>query len=307
LKAVFTHKAASNYDDRPEEWYHFPETYLRQVEATVGDFIIYYEPGRVGTEDRGRHGRRAYVAFAQVTGVRPDRSRGGHFYADIDPRTYEPFARPVPFREGEHYYERQLRRADGATNKGAFGRAVRPVNGQEFDEILTAGYAVQLLPEQETSAEAARIILARGMMETAAEFERPIIERILSQPIRDALFRRNVEAAYGSTCAMTGIRIINGGGNAEVQAAHIRPVSNRGPDSVPNGLALSGTVHWMFDRGLISLGPPPHYPILCSQSGIPDSIRQLFNPDMMLRKPADERLWPAPAYVEFHRQRIFKG
>jgi putative restriction endonuclease len=145
------------------------------------------------------------------------------------------------------------------------------------------------------------------MMEAAAEFERPIIERILSRPVRDALFRQKVKAAYGSTCAMTGIRIINGGGNAEVQAAHIRPVNNRGPDCVPNGLALSGTVHWMFDRGLISIGPPPHSLILFSRRDLPESIRRLFNPDMMLRKPADERLWPAPAYVEFHRQQIFKS
>ena len=68
-----------------------------------------------------------------------------------------------------------------------------------------------------------------------------------------------------STCAMTGIKIINGRGLPEVQAAHIQPVSNRGPDSVRNGLALSGTVHWMFDRGLITLGSPPEYPILLSK------------------------------------------
>ena len=53
---------------------------------------------------------------------------------------------------------------------------------------------------------------------------------------------------------MTGLRIINGGGRSEVQAAHIRPVASSGPDSVRNGLALSGTAHWMFDRGLLSIG-----------------------------------------------------
>jgi putative restriction endonuclease len=49
------------------------------------------------------------------------------------------------------------------------------------------------------------------------------------------------------------LKLINGGGRAEVEAAHIRPVGANGPDTVQNGLALSGTVHWMFDRGLISL------------------------------------------------------
>jgi putative restriction endonuclease len=307
LKAVFTHKAASVYDDLPEERYHFPETYLRQVEATVGDFIIYYEPGRIGTYDRGRHGRRAYVAVAQVTDIRRDSSRREHFYADIAPETYQIFDRPVPFREGEHYYERQLRRADGATSKGAFGRAVRPISDAEFAEILAAGYAAELSDEATRIGETSELRLRSSLMEAASEFERPIIERIARRHVRDEAFRHAIQAVYESTCAMTGIKIINGQGRPEVQAAHIRPVSDRGPDSIRNGLALSGTVHWMFDRGLISVGPPPGYPILISRRGLPDNVQRLFNPDMMLRKPADERFWPAPGYIDFHRREIFKG
>ena len=52
---------------------------------------------------------------------------------------------------------------------------------------------------------------------------------------------------------MTGLKIINGGGRAEVQAAHIRPIAHHGPDSIRNDPALSGTVHWMFDRGLLTV------------------------------------------------------
>ena len=33
--------------------------------------------------------------------------------------------------------------------------------------------------------------------------------------------------------------------------AHIRPVGHNRPDITNNGVALSGTAHWMFDRGLI--------------------------------------------------------
>jgi putative restriction endonuclease len=305
VKAVFTHKAASIYDDKPEERYHFPETYLRPAQAAVDDFIIYYEPSRITAHDRGRSGRRAYVAVARVTGIRPDPARQNFFYADIDPATYVTFDRPVPFREDEHYYERQLRRADGETSKGAFGRAVRPINDQEFTEILTAGFAAE--PSREGKEAQPNLILPAGMMEAAADFQRPVIERIMSRPVRDAAFRQAVQAVYQSTCAMTGIKLINGGGRFEVQAAHIRPVAERGPDSIRNGLALSGTVHWMFDRGLVSLGDPPDYPILLSRQAVPDSVRRLFNPDMLLRKPADQRFWPAPAYTEFHRTRRFQG
>ena len=46
----------------------------------------------------------------------------------------------------------------------------------------------------------------------------------------------------------------------------------------------------MFAPGLVSLGEPPDYPILLSRHALPDSVRRLLNPDMLLRRPADQRL-----------------
>ena len=85
-------------------------------------------------------------------------------------------------------------------------------------------------------------------------FARPIVEQLIARPFRDAAFAVVVKRAYGDACALTGLKIVNGGGRTEAQAAHIRPVASDGPDSVRNGLALSATVHWMFDRGLVSVG-----------------------------------------------------
>jgi len=53
------------------------------------------------------------------------------------------------------------------------------------------------------------------------------------------------------------------------------PVSNKGPDSVRNGLALSGTIHWMFDRGLVSIDE--NYRIISTKNRVPEQVRQLFN------------------------------
>jgi putative restriction endonuclease len=307
-KAVFTHKPNSIYDDLPEERYHFPSTYIRQVENAIGDFIVYYEPGRIGLTERNRRGRRAYVATARVTEVRPDPAKPDHFYAVIDPSSYVGFDRPVPFREGSHYYEEQLKRDDGATSKGAFGRAFRPVSEREYEAILRAGFARELdgprvAPVLQPVGAGPRLEL----LEDSAEYDRPVIERVMSRPVRDAAFAHAVRDAYGATCAMTGLKIINGGGRAEVQAAHIRPVSERGPDSIRNGVALSATVHWMFDRGLVSIGPPPDYPILVAKAAVPDGALRLFRPERRLALPDDQRTWPAPSYLDYHRSHIFKG
>ncbi|MBI5096728.1 MAG: hypothetical protein HZB32_03640, partial [Nitrospirae bacterium] len=45
----------------------------------------------------------------------------------------------VPFRIGAHYFESGLKKADGSTNKGAFGRAVRNISDDEYQAIVAAG------------------------------------------------------------------------------------------------------------------------------------------------------------------------
>jgi putative restriction endonuclease len=303
-KVVLTHKVDSIYDDLPEERYHFPQTYIRQIESAIGDLAVYYEPGRTGASGSGRTGRQSYIAVAKITRVERDPLRTDHYYAFIEPGSYLVFDRPVPFKDGDHYYERRLRRNDGETNRGAFGRAVRPLADVEFDEILGAGFARELTT-QEKEWDFPELDPQQGFFEAPANFQRPVIEQVLTRPVRDAAFTRAVRDAYDSTCALSGLRLTNGRGRPEVQAAHIRPVRDCGPDSVRNGIALSATFHWMFDRGLISIGPPPGYEILITRKGLPDNIMQIFNPDRRLRMPASPSQQPAPVFLDYHRSTIF--
>lgn len=296
-KAVFTTKVDPTYDDLPEVRYHFPRTYLRQAEAAVGDWIVYYEPRRTSGDLSSSGGRQAYFATARVDSITPDPRTPDHFYANVS--GYIEFQEPVPFREGDFYYEGGLQREDGATNKGAFGRAVRTVPDREFDLITRAGFAAVIRPPE--SAREPDYALA----EEQETFERPIVESLVARPFRDAAFRTSVRAAYDNACAMTGLKIINGGGRPEVEAAHIRPVADAGPDTVRNGLALSGTVHWMFDRGLISLDED--FTILMAKDSVPEPLQQLVNPDRKLRLPNRPEFRPHPQYLAYHRETVFKG
>lgn len=298
-KAVFTTKVEPAYDDLPEVRYHFPRTYLRQAEAAVGDWIVYYEPRRRSADPASRGGRQAYFATARVTGIEPDLAHRDHFYARI--ADYLEFERPVPFHEGDFYYESGLEKLDGSTNKGAFGRAVRPVPDREYDLILRAGYAeiVGLGDPAHDRTE------QPGFREDRPVFERPMVERLVTRPFRDAAFAQTVKSAYDNTCAVTGLKIINGGGRPEVQAAHIRPVADSGPDSVRNGLALSGTIHWMFDRSLLSLDDD--FTILKAEGRVPDTIDRMVAPNGKLRVPGRPDLRPHPMYLNYHRETVFKG
>ncbi|HEV8483251.1 MAG TPA: HNH endonuclease [Blastocatellia bacterium] len=295
-KGVFTTKVNPEYDDLPEIRYHFPKTYLNQVGQTVGDWIVYYEPRRQDASPDGRAGRQAYFATARVERIEADDRRRGHYYAFLS--DYLEFDNSVPFRSGSTYLERLLVKEDGTTNRGAFGRSVRNMSNDEYDTIVKLGF--DTTSDKGTYG---NVMIA----EEPAEYDRPILEQLVRRPFRDAAFAQNVVMAYGGTCAVTGLRLINGGGRFEVEAAHIRPVGedHRGPDSVRNGIALSRTVHWMFDRGLLTL--TDDYEVVIAERMLPDDTRLFIGPHRRIHLPDDPTMRPHPQFLSYHRDHIFKG
>lgn len=285
-KLVLTHKAASRYDDEPGVRYHFPRTYLNYVQRGVGDWCLFYEPRRGG--------RAAYTGLAFVSDLSADPADPEHFYAWF--REPMDFNTAVPFREGEA----GLVKADGSVNKGAFGRSVRIASEPEFERVVALGFAPVL---QAPAAAAAEPLV--GVAEPDTEFIRPIVEIVTQRPFRDRAFAQQVRTAYDARCALTGVQLINGGGAAEAEAAHIKPVAANGPDSVRNGLSLSRTVHWLFDRGFVALDDD--YRILRTGSGFPDSFERMLNPTGEALVPANEAEQPHPAFLRWHRENVYKG
>ena len=291
-KAILVSRLGSHYDDVREDRYHFPQQYLNRAKQAVGDEIIYYEPRRNG-------GRSAYVAIARIAEIAADPKRTGYFYAHIT--NFIDFDRPVPFREPNGtFYESFLRNLDGSVNLGALqSGAVRLIPEHEFDTIIQAAFAMdetQMKPVSET-----------GFADPQPPFARPIREYLVNRPFREAAFARHVRQAYNSTCALTGIRLINGGGRAEMESAHIVPVAegHNGTDSVRNGIALCQTVHWMFDRGLISLAED--HKILFAKEHLPTNMTRLFNTDLQAVVPREAASRPHPEFLRYHRTVIFKG
>jgi putative restriction endonuclease len=314
-KAVLTTKVTPVYDDLPEVRYHFPKSYLNQVNRAVGDWIVYYEPRRATGELSSSGGRQVYFATARIDRIKADPLKLDHFYAEVS--NYLPFTRPVPFKEGSLYYENALKKDDGSTNKGAFGRAVRDLPEDEYDRIWKAGFAHIIgtdvrhreapdVPEEPMKPLASRASdSAEIAYEVPMEQNRKIVEQLVSRPFRDRAFSAAVKSAYRDTCAMTGLKIINGGGRSEVQAAHIRSVEHRGPDSVRNGIALSGTMHWMFDRGLISVDD--NYSLLLAKHSVPETVGRLLGGNTKLLLPERNEMCPHPKFLEYHRRHVFKG
>ncbi|MEC5292013.1 HNH endonuclease [Aurantimonas sp. C2-6-R+9] len=297
---IFIHRSDSIYDDSPAERYQFPSQYLSRVRASLGDWIIYYEPRKV-LDTRG------YFAIAKVQDVISDPKATGMYVALIEPGSYLDFPNPVPFSDAKGVIERGVLNEEGRIS-GRAQSAVRPISPQDFDRILERGFEVgsDILPRIDARNQAGFDDEQTPFLyEYEQERDRIRIRYIGSRITRDRMFRRLILRAYGARCAITGLKLINGGGRAEVEAAHIRPVESNGPDSVNNGVALSGTVHWMFDRGL--LGIADDLKILVSrQVNDPSSVRAMINESGYLLPPHRFADRPHPRFLSWHRENCFK-
>lgn len=292
-KLVLLHKADSIYDDEPDVVYDFPKSYLKAVTEAEGDWVVYYEPVKAGP--------RGYFAVARIDQIIPKSGAPDRYLAMIAPGSFLPFDHEVPRLIDGRPLEAALTAEDGTPKTGGAQQlAVRRLPEAEFAAIVRLGLPQDLIAQEERRYDPPGHRLDEG----AAIFERPVIERLTSRPYRDIAFRRKVREAYDYRCAVSGLRLRNGGGRPEVQAAHIRPVERQGSDSVRNGLALSGTLHWMFDRGLISVAEDQT--ILISRNKVPSEVvERLIRPQGRLWLPGDQRNWPHPENLRWHRENVF--
>lgn len=287
-KGVFIHKADSIYEDQPETQYQFPAMYLDRASQLVGDWIIYYEPVKVPNS-------KGYHAIARVERIVSDPIKSGMYLALIEPGSYLPFERPVAFKGPEGRVE------SGVANPQW---AVRTVSLEDFNRILELGLSEEepILPRV---GEGVGSVVAEERIQFVFDAQRDRVAAYTNRIVRDRVFRKIVLDAYDCRCAITGLKFINGGGRAEVQAAHIKSVEANGPDIITNGIALSGTAHWMFDRGLISLSDDLEV-LVSRQVNDVESVWSLVNKTRRAAVPAHSAHRPHPAYLAWHREVCFK-
>ena len=291
MKIVLDAKRGSAYDDEVASRYHFPSRYLKATEDALGDWAVFRRP-RDGGEGI------AYFGVGRIVEIARDLARPGHYYASV--ADYLPFPNPVPWKHEGQYAERDLREIENVPQVGIYlrGRSVRPLDDADFDAIVDFGLRGIYEP---SSAEQ---WWTNGMpsIDEAGE-TRPRESRLIDRAVRDAAFRKLVCESYDDRCAVTRLRIINGGGRSEVQAAHIQSVKENGPDLVQNGLALSATAHWLFDRHLITIDPD--YRLVVAHNRVPSELRELLEPSLTrIHLPHDRRLRPSERFLSHHRERF---
>ncbi len=282
MKAIFDTKADSKYDDHVDLHYHFPHRYLETAKQAIGDWIVYRKTisGR-----RQQDGQQGYVAVAKVDRIDDDPCNiGSSYYAFLS--NYTLFDAIMPFERGR--YESHLRGLCSKRRGPALqGQSIRKLEEHDFDAILRFGFRETLDPKR-----AGRLELSpEDYCPETATMSNWHVGRICA-----AAFRRSVLDAYEDRCAVTGMRIANGGGKVEARAAHIQPAHRRGPGIVQNGIALSTTAYWLFDRNLISLRED--YSLQVAHAAMPPEMNELLQGQVnRILLPDQEKKWPKVQYI----------
>jgi putative restriction endonuclease len=143
---------------------------------------------------------------------------------------------------------------------------------------------------------------------TGASAEAPAAEvfgdpTLVPRRLGQGAFRVLVTDTYARRCAVTREKVL-----PVLQAAHIRPVSQGGTHSLPNGLLLRSDIHTLFDRGYVTVTPTLKF--LASQR----LKKDFHNGEYYLALsgaevwvPPDETKRPAKELLEWHADTVFKG
>jgi putative restriction endonuclease len=133
-------------------------------------------------------------------------------------------------------------------------------------------------------------------------------ERFMPQPEserkRDAEFRLRVLPAYDYTCALTRYRMVAVDGKTAVDAAHIHQFTKGGSNYPTNGIALSKTAHWLFDRGFWSI--TNDYLVMVKAHRFDESgdAAYLLKPraNTLILLPRNKNFWPGHEFLTWHRR-----
>ncbi|MDP9098344.1 MAG: HNH endonuclease [Verrucomicrobiota bacterium] len=128
----------------------------------------------------------------------------------------------------------------------------------------------------------------------------------ISRQKRDAAFRSIVLANYGHTCAVTGQKF-HSPRHVEADGAHIIGKEVRGTDDPRNGIALSKSAHWAFDRGIFTISD--QYEVVVNPKISGASVANFPAVELDRRKillPGDPYYRPHRDALAWHKQEVFE-
>lgn len=174
------------------------------------------------------------------------------------------------------------------------------VQGKIYD--LTLGHGLRLLEQvQERLTGMGEPVVEKNIMgDPARRYGEPLL--VLPR-LGQGSFRVIVTDAYQRRCAITREKTL-----PALEAAHIQPFSENGPNRVDNGLLLRSDIHRLFDSGYVTVTTDHHFEVS-------NRIKEEFDNGEQYRifhrheihMPPDPQFKPSPEFLSWHNENVFRG
>lgn len=129
-------------------------------------------------------------------------------------------------------------------------------------------------------------------------------ESLTMHRLGQGAFRVVVTEAYQRRCAITGEKTL-----PVLEAAHIKPFSENGPNDIKNGLLLRSDFHTLFDDGYITINP--EFVIEVSKRLNEDygngKDYYRFHGSKLQIVPSSSIELPSQEYIMWHNEHCYKG
>ncbi len=177
-------------------------------------------------------------------------------------------------------------------------------------DVFTVQHVDFATLEQVSRGEEEETIIASALRNSILEDFIPFVAEHraiyqVSAQKRDKAFADVVLEQYDFSCAVTGMRY-HAEHIVEAQAAHIIAKTKSGSDDPRNGIALSHTAHWAFDKGMFTISD--QYEVVVHPKARLASVNRFPILDLHgqpINRPADEAFWPHKNALAIHKQEVF--
>jgi putative restriction endonuclease len=193
--------------------------------------------------------------------------------------------------------------------RGAVGRLHAPVE-RLLAEPGTLAAAARLLLDRHFTPVLADLICAAVDLDVAAldlagNDEAPRVGRPRQ---RRRGFAEEVLRAYAYQCAMCGYDGALGRHPVGIEAAQVRWHSQRGPDEIPNALALCALHHALFDLGVLGITKERQIRVsslYVARNEAGRAVDALAGKPLLIPRPRQPAV--DVVYISWHHQQVFKG
>ena len=170
------------------------------------------------------------------------------------------------------------------------------VRGKAYDTENEAGAALY---------DAVRSNLQAGLVEDSTAGEPVYGARYLSRArLGQGAFRVLVTDAYNRRCAVTGERTL-----PVLEAAHIKPYAQAGPNRTENGLLLRADIHRLFDTGYVTVDNDLRFVVSEKVREEYENGKEYyhFHGNKLINLPVASSDRPGHDFLEWHRTEIYVG